>query len=413
MARSGGSGARRGRPHSLSQSSRHAGARDRPGRPARRWSLLPPFIDVEDWPDGPREASGGAARLLAVAMMRRGRQARLLRDAGGGARHGALRRAGASTSSATGPHAPRSRRCSPVSARKCASAGSSKDATSSAALYAVERPPRLAGGQRGVRHGDPRGGVQWLPRPRRSGRAACLRSCAEGRPAGSSPPGDAAAFAAAAGGAPRGAGRAAAASASARAAPHASDTRWRQRPHGYGTPCDPWPADGAFRVVSRSILIAVTHLLGVGHLSRAAALGRGLARAGRACTLVSGGRAAPTVDTSGLDLRPAPGRALPRRRFHAAAAATTARRSALSLRQARIARLLRALEESDPDDRRDRDLSARPPPARPTSSGRSSKPHAARPSRPADPRLDPRHPQPAFQTPTRRRGGNEILGALV
>ena len=36
------------------------------------------------------------------------------------------------------------------------------------------------------------------------------------------------------------------------------------------------------------VLIAVTHLLGAGHLTRAAALARGLVRAGHAVTLVSG-----------------------------------------------------------------------------------------------------------------------------
>lgn len=43
------------------------------------------------------------------------------------------------------------------------------------------------------------------------------------------------------------------------------------------------------------ILLAVTHLLGVGHLSRAAAIARGLAAAGHDVTLVSGGMPAPLV----------------------------------------------------------------------------------------------------------------------
>lgn len=47
--------------------------------------------------------------------------------------------------------------------------------------------------------------------------------------------------------------------------------------------------------MSHSVLIAVTHLLGVGHLTRAAALGRGLAAAGHRVTLVTGGRVAPLV----------------------------------------------------------------------------------------------------------------------
>ncbi|GGC54993.1 glycosyltransferase [Chelatococcus reniformis] len=54
--------------------------------------------------------------------------------------------------------------------------------------------------------------------------------------------------------------------------------------------------------MSLRILIAVTHLLGVGHLTRAAAIGRGLAGRGHAVTLVSGGRPAPLVRTDGLRL---------------------------------------------------------------------------------------------------------------
>ena len=48
------------------------------------------------------------------------------------------------------------------------------------------------------------------------------------------------------------------------------------------------------------VMIVVTHLLGVGHLARAAALGRRLARGGHRVTLVSGGRAAPNVPVEGL-----------------------------------------------------------------------------------------------------------------
>ncbi|WGD29782.1 glycosyltransferase [Ancylobacter sp. WKF20] len=50
------------------------------------------------------------------------------------------------------------------------------------------------------------------------------------------------------------------------------------------------------------LLIAVTHLLGVGHLARMAAVGRALAGAGWAVTLVSGGRPAATVNTQGCTL---------------------------------------------------------------------------------------------------------------
>ncbi len=49
-----------------------------------------------------------------------------------------------------------------------------------------------------------------------------------------------------------------------------------------------------------SVLVAVTHLVGVGHLARAAALARGFARAGHRVTLVSGGFPAPLVATDGL-----------------------------------------------------------------------------------------------------------------
>jgi predicted glycosyltransferase len=48
------------------------------------------------------------------------------------------------------------------------------------------------------------------------------------------------------------------------------------------------------------ILIAVTHLLGVGHLTRAVALARTFARAGHETTLVSGGMPAPLVRSDGL-----------------------------------------------------------------------------------------------------------------
>ena len=44
------------------------------------------------------------------------------------------------------------------------------------------------------------------------------------------------------------------------------------------------------------VLIAVAHLLGAGHLTRAAALARAFAQAGHPATLVSGGMPAPLVD---------------------------------------------------------------------------------------------------------------------
>ena len=48
------------------------------------------------------------------------------------------------------------------------------------------------------------------------------------------------------------------------------------------------------------VLIAVTHLLGAGHLTRAAALARAFAAAGHEALLVSGGRPAPMVRAEGL-----------------------------------------------------------------------------------------------------------------
>ncbi|MDJ1159455.1 glycosyltransferase [Chelatococcus sp. SYSU_G07232] len=52
--------------------------------------------------------------------------------------------------------------------------------------------------------------------------------------------------------------------------------------------------------MSLSVLITVTHLLGVGHLARAAAIARALAAAGHDVTLVSGGMPAPLVRTGRL-----------------------------------------------------------------------------------------------------------------
>lgn len=48
------------------------------------------------------------------------------------------------------------------------------------------------------------------------------------------------------------------------------------------------------------VLVVVTHLLGVGHLARAAALARALAQAGHDTTLVSGGMPAALVPTDGV-----------------------------------------------------------------------------------------------------------------
>ena len=50
------------------------------------------------------------------------------------------------------------------------------------------------------------------------------------------------------------------------------------------------------------VLVAVTHLLGVGHLTRAAALARAFARAGHETVLVSGGLPAPLVRTDDVEV---------------------------------------------------------------------------------------------------------------
>src|SRR5215217_1248659 len=52
--------------------------------------------------------------------------------------------------------------------------------------------------------------------------------------------------------------------------------------------------------MSLRVLIAVTHLLGAGHLTRAAALARAFARAGHETTLASGGMPAPLIRTDGV-----------------------------------------------------------------------------------------------------------------
>ncbi|MDB5591785.1 glycosyltransferase [Enterovirga sp.] len=54
--------------------------------------------------------------------------------------------------------------------------------------------------------------------------------------------------------------------------------------------------------MTRRILIVVTHLLGAGHLTRAAALARAAARSGHRVTLVSGGMPSRLVSTDGVEL---------------------------------------------------------------------------------------------------------------
>lgn len=54
------------------------------------------------------------------------------------------------------------------------------------------------------------------------------------------------------------------------------------------------------------VLIAVTHLLGTGHLRRALTLGRAFATAGHDVQIASGGMPVPQFDTSGITLRQLP-----------------------------------------------------------------------------------------------------------
>ncbi|MGU3536664.1 glycosyltransferase [Methylobacterium sp. A54F] len=96
------------------------------------------------------------------------------------------------------------------------------------------------------------------------------------------------------------------------------------------------------------VLIAVTHLLGAGHLTRAAALARALAGAGHAVTLASGGRPAPLVSVGNARLVQLPpvhvagtefGRLLGEDGAEAGPATLAARRQAL----------LAAFAETEPD----------------------------------------------------------------
>jgi predicted glycosyltransferase len=54
------------------------------------------------------------------------------------------------------------------------------------------------------------------------------------------------------------------------------------------------------------VMIAVTHLLGTGHLSRALTLGRAFVAKGHQVQILSGGMPAPQLDHSGVDLIPLP-----------------------------------------------------------------------------------------------------------
>ena len=96
------------------------------------------------------------------------------------------------------------------------------------------------------------------------------------------------------------------------------------------------------------VLIAVTHLLGAGHLTRAAAIGRAFAAAGHAATLASGGDPAPMVRLDDLRLIQLPP-------LHVAGTAFTkllgpdGQEAGADLLAARRARLRQALDEAAPD----------------------------------------------------------------
>lgn len=100
--------------------------------------------------------------------------------------------------------------------------------------------------------------------------------------------------------------------------------------------------------MSRSIFILVTHLLGVGHLARAAALARGLVAAGHRVTVVSGGRPAPLVAKDGMTFVQLPSVHCVGVDFRTLLDADGAPITD-GVRQARIDAILDALDTSDPD----------------------------------------------------------------
>ncbi|MGJ4858626.1 glycosyltransferase [Labrys sp. La1] len=100
--------------------------------------------------------------------------------------------------------------------------------------------------------------------------------------------------------------------------------------------------------MSRSVLILVTHLLGVGHLARAAALARGLVSAGHRVTLISGGRPAPLIRVEGatfVQLPPVHCIGVDFRTL----LGPDGREIGDDIRQARIEAILAALESAEPD----------------------------------------------------------------
>ncbi|PSL18755.1 glycosyltransferase family protein [Shimia abyssi] len=96
------------------------------------------------------------------------------------------------------------------------------------------------------------------------------------------------------------------------------------------------------------VMIAVTHLLGAGHLSRAATLARAFAHSGHEVSLLSGGRAAPHLDMSGFSLLQAPPLASDGINF-ARLLDDTGGLAEESYLKRRTDRMVRALQETAPD----------------------------------------------------------------
>ena len=96
------------------------------------------------------------------------------------------------------------------------------------------------------------------------------------------------------------------------------------------------------------VLIAVTHLLGAGHLTRAAAIARALAAAGHDVTLVSGGAPARLVRLDGVRLVPLSPLHVDGTRFQRLLDADGAEAGPATL-DARRRRLLDTLDETAPD----------------------------------------------------------------
>ena len=95
------------------------------------------------------------------------------------------------------------------------------------------------------------------------------------------------------------------------------------------------------------VLIYVQHLLGVGHLKRAALIGRALVHEGLQVTLISGGAPVPGLDTAGLDFRQLPPARAADESF-AALVCDDGRAPDAAWREERCARLLEAFAQVRP-----------------------------------------------------------------